>query len=118
MRTSVARLLRVTSLGLAGVLAFGACGGGGSGPLVPDGPVAAPEVRPAPQEPEPSVSTEPAADTDEPDPELEEIEFDEPHRDPTAWQQVTANVGDGATVPKDVALQAFALTIGDVPGVE
>jgi hypothetical protein len=34
-----------------------------------------------------------------------------------AWSQVTAGIGRDGTIPLDVALQAFALTIGPLPGV-
>jgi hypothetical protein len=45
------------------------------------------------------------------------IDLSEPERELTAWEKVAAGVDDDGTVSKEVALQAFALTMGDIPGV-
>jgi hypothetical protein len=55
-------------------------------------------------------------DTMEP-PDYPMIELTEPPREPTAWELVADRVAEDGTVSKEVALQAFALTIGDIPGV-
>jgi hypothetical protein len=46
------------------------------------------------------------------------VELVDVERDLDAWQELLATVGPDEQVPLDVALQAFELTIGDLPDVE
>ncbi len=58
--------------------------------------------------------TDPGPDPDD-EPSL--IELVELQRDPTAWERVVEGIEQDGTVPKEVALQAFALTLGGLPDV-
>ena len=86
---------------LAITLLIAGCGPGGTG-------------RPGGGSTDPDVGgpTDPGDPTD-----LPEIDLTETPRELTAWEMVTAGIAEDGTVPKDVALQAFALTLGDIPGV-
>lgn len=50
-------------------------------------------------------------------PDLEPVELIVPERSATAWEQVAESVEEDGSVSKEVALQAFVLAFGDIPGV-
>jgi hypothetical protein len=59
----------------------------------------------------------PEPDDPAPDDELPLIELTQESRDKTDWELITDQLNTNGTVTKEVALQAFALLMGDIPGV-
>ena len=90
MRTGTLRLI------LVGTLCAGACGGTVSRAKPADRPAATTAA------PAPTTTLAPKA----------------PEAPRTAWQKVTEKIGPDGSVPLSVALQAFALAIGPIPGVD
>src|SRR5262245_45769363 len=94
---------------VAGLMLAG-CGGGTTN-------AAAPPASPVPTA-APVTSTTTPAEFDADDLEFTDIELTEPTRKLTAWEQATAEIGDDGEVTVDVALQAFSVAFGKVPGVQ
>lgn len=97
----------IPAIVLAAAFALGACGGGSDG-----------EVRGARAE-RSGEAVQPAAEGAPT--ELDEVDLeDEPEYEPqTAWDVLSLELArNGGETTKEIALQAFALTLGDVPGVD
>ncbi|HNO80154.1 MAG TPA: hypothetical protein PKN33_19075 [Phycisphaerae bacterium] len=65
----------------------------------------------------PTTPDTPDPDDQAPDDALPLIELTEEPRDKTDWELITDQMNTNGTITKEVALQAFALLMGDIPGV-